>query len=324
MKTKAAAANVFSSYGGVAVTAMVLIVLLLVLNNNYHIGVVNRMVINAVVVIGLNLLVGYTGQISLGHAGFLGLGAYTSAILTTRYGWSAIGAMAVAAAFSALLALIVGRPILRLRGHFLAMATLGLGIIISIVITNESTYTSGPDGMSVAPMRLFGYEFLDERVWLCVFSVVLLATMIGAINLIRSPAGRALQSIHGSEVAAQVAGVDVGMYKTKVFVCSAVVASFMGSLTAHYLGFITPEVAGFFHSIELITMVVIGGMASIYGSVIGAVLLTLLPQLLVRFDGWETVIYGAILMVVMIFFPRGLVPTLAKVLKKKELENAAP
>ena len=140
----------------------------------------------------------------------------------------------------------------------------------------------------------------------------LLAVSVWAsLNLIDSPFGRALRALHGSEVASRVVGVDVVRYKVAIFVLSAVFASLMGSITAHYVGFVTPNLADFFHSIELVTMVVIGGMASVYGSLVGAVLLTALPQALATFEGWETVAFGAILMASMIFMPKGLVPTLA-------------
>ena len=131
-------------------------------------------------------------------------------------------------------------------------------------------------------------------------------------------AGRALRALHGSEVASQVVGVDVVRYKVAIFVLSAVFASLMGSVTAHYVGFVSPNFADFFHSIELVTMVVIGGMASVYGSLVGAVLLTALPQALATFEGWETVVFGAILMLSMIFLPKGLVPTLAAKFGKGE------
>ena len=137
-------------------------------------------------------------------------------------------------------------------------------------------------------------------------------------NLIDSPFGRALRALHGSEVASQVVGVDVVRYKVAIFVLSAVFASLMGSVTAHYVGFVSPNFADFFHSIELVTMVVIGGMASVYGSLVGAVLLTALPQALATFEGWETVVFGAILMGCMIFLPKGLVPTLAAKFGKGE------
>jgi branched-chain amino acid transport system permease protein len=296
---------------GLFVLAAVLLALPLLLPNTYYFDIANRMAINAIVVLGLNLLIGFAGQISLGHAGFFGIGAYASAVLTTHFSWPPIAALCAGAAAATLLAAAIAPPIFRLRGHCLAMATLGLGIVISIVLKNEAGYTGGPDGMSVPAMSFFGWEIFGERQWYWLFAGILLFSVWACQNLIDSPFGRALRALHGSEVASQVVGVDVARYKVTIFVLSAFFASIMGSLTAHYVGFVTPDTAEFSHSIELVTMVVIGGMASVYGSVIGAVLLTALPQALTTFEGWETVAFGAILMLSMIFLPKGLVPTLA-------------
>ena len=298
----------YVALGGVGI---VLLLLPLVLPNAYYYDVAIRMAINAVIVLGLNLLIGFAGQISLGHAGFLGIGAYASAVLPTHYNLHPLLAMGAGATAAGLLALLLARPIFKLRGHYLAMATLGLGIILSIVAKNESVYTGGPDGMPVPPFVLAGVEIYGEKMWYWVVAGLLLFSLWASQNLIDSPFGRALRALHGSEVASQVVGVDVVRYKVAIFVLSAVFASIMGSITAHYVGFVTPNVADFFHSIELVTMVVIGGMASIYGSLVGAVLLTALPQALATFEGWETVAFGSILMLSMIFLPKGLVPTLA-------------
>ncbi len=293
------------------ILAVVLLLLPLVLPNNYYYDIAIRMAINAIIVLGLNLLIGFAGQISLGHAGFVGIGAYATAILPTHFGWHPILAMLAGAAIASAIAAIVARPIFRLKGHYLAMATLGLGIIIAIVIKNEAAYTGGPDGMPVAALGLMGFEISGEKQWYWVLAALLLFSFWASRNLIDSPFGRALRALHGSEVASQVMGVDIVRYKVAIFVLSAFFASLMGSVTAHYIGFVTPNIADFFHSIELMTMVVVGGMASIYGSLIGAVLLTALPQALSTFEGWETVAFGIILILCMIFMPNGLVPTLA-------------
>ena len=306
------AVNSFARYKGLAVLAVFAMLLPLVLPNSFYFDVAIRIAINAIVVIALNLLMGYTGQVSLGHAAFLGIGAYSSAVLTSQYNWSPVTALLAGAAAVGVLAFIVARPILKLKGHTLAMATLGLGVIISIALTNEAQFTGGPDGMAVPALELFGWTVNGERQWYGLVAVLLVLVTLAAINLIDSPAGRALQAIHGSEIASRVAGVDTTRLKVRIFVLSAVVASFAGSLSAHYIGFITPGIAGFFHSIELVTMVVTGGMASIFGSIVGAALLTLLPQVLSTFEGWETVVFGVILMATMIFMPKGLVPTLAQ------------
>ncbi len=305
-------------YNGLYLVIVILAVLPFVLPNSFYVDLVIRMAINAVIVLGLNLLIGFAGQISLGHAGFLGIGAYASAVLPTHFGWHPLLAMGAGAAVTGLLAALVARPIFKLKGNYLAMATLGLGIIINIALRNEAQWTGGPDGMPVPAMGLFGFELSNDKQWYWVVAILLSVSVWASLNLIDSPFGRALRALHGSEVASQVVGVDVVRYKVAIFVLSAVFASLMGSVTAHYVGFVSPNFADFFYSIELVTMVVIGGMASVYGSLVGAVLLTALPQALATFEGWETVVFGAILMLSMIFLPKGLVPTLAAKFGKGE------
>lgn len=303
-------------FHGLAALAVIIALLPFLFPNNYYYDVAIRIGMNATIVVGLNLLIGYAGQISLGHAGFFGLGAYASAVLTARYGWPPLIAMLSGMAAVGLIAYVVARPILRLRGHYLAMATLGLGIIIYMVLVNESAWTGGNDGMNVQPFSLLGLILGSERAWYWVTGAVLLGAVVLANNIVDSPVGRALRAVHGSEIAAQVAGIDTARYKVRVFVVSAVFASAVGSMMAHYIGFITPQVSSFFHSIELVTMVVVGGMASTYGAVLGAAILTMLPQLLTKFEGYEMITFGLILMLTVIFLPRGLLPTLAARLRK--------
>jgi branched-chain amino acid transport system permease protein len=282
----------------------------LALGNNYMYEVAILVGLNAIVCVGLNLLIGYAGQISLGHAGFFGLGAYGSAILAARYGWPALLSIPATLAGVGLLAWAIGRPILRLKGHALAMATLGLGIIVSIVLATEDRITGGPDGMSVPP--LLGIH--GEKTWYWIVGAALLLAAWLAQNLIDSPRGRALRGLHTSEVAAGALGIDAAAHKLSAFVISALFAAFAGALAAHYAGFITPAKASFLHSVELVTMVVFGGMASTYGAIVGAAVLTTLPQLLTVFKEYEMVLLGAVMMLTMIFMPRGLVPTLEKLL----------
>jgi len=298
--------------GGLAVLAAVIALLPLALANNYFYEVAILVALNATVCVGLNLLIGYAGQISLGHAGFFALGGYGSAILATRYGLPTWLSLPLACAGVALLALAIGRPTLRLKGHTLAMATLGLGVIIAIVITTEDRLTGGPDGMAVPALLLFGWAVAGERTWYWISGAVLLATVWLAFNLIESPRGRALRALHGSEVAAQTLGIDSGRAKLQVFVLSALVAALAGALMAHYTGFITPAKASFLHSVELVIMVVFGGMASIFGAVVGAAVLTMLPQLLTVLKDYEMMVFGAVLIATMVFFPQGVVPTLAR------------
>jgi branched-chain amino acid transport system permease protein len=301
---------------GLLVLAAIVAALPLFLSNNFHYDVAVMIGFNAIVCVGLNLLIGYTGQISLGHAGFFALGAYASAVLTGTYDWPPLLALAIGAAGVGGLALIVARPILKLKGHNLAMATLGMGLIISIVLNTEDWLTGGPDGMPVPSFTLLGWELSDERSWYVVVGVLLLVTVWLALNLIDSPVGRALRAVHGSEVAAGVMGIDTTHYKVLIFVVSAVLASVIGSLYAHYSGFISPAEADFFHSIELVTMVVLGGMASTYGAVVGAAILTVAPQLLTFFHDYEMLVFGAVLMSMMIFMRRGLVPSIAEFFRR--------
>jgi branched-chain amino acid transport system permease protein len=284
----------------------------LALSNNYFYEIAILVALNAIVCVGLNLLIGYAGQISLGHAGFFALGGYGSAILSASQGWPTWLALPTSCAAVGLLAFIVGRPTLRLKGHTLAMATLGLGVIISIVLGTEDRITGGPDGMTVPALAVFGWAVTGERNWYWICGAALLLAVWLALNLIESPIGRALRALHGSEIAAETLGVDSARFKLQVFVISAVFAAIAGAMTAHYAGFITPAKASFMHSVELVIMVVFGGMASIFGAVVGAVVLTTLPQLLTVLKDYEMMVFGAVLIATMVFFPQGIVPTLGR------------
>ncbi|HTH17724.1 MAG TPA: branched-chain amino acid ABC transporter permease [Magnetospirillum sp.] len=303
--------------GGLGLLAILLAAAPLTFPNAYFYDVGVNALFNAVLCVGLNLLIGYGGQISLGHAGFFALGAYGTAILTGRYALPPVAAMLVAAGGVGLLAFVVGRPILKLKGHYLAMATLGIGIIIHIVLKTESWLTGGPDGIGVDPFHLAGLAVAGDQAWYWLAAGLLLLAVWLSLNLVDSPVGRALRAVHGSEVGAEVVGVDTARSKVLVFVVSAVFASLVGSLFAHKNAFITPDIGSFFRSIELVTMVVLGGMASTFGAVIGAVILTLLPQFLAAFEDYEAMVLGAIMMGTMIFMPKGLLPSLRLLLSKR-------
>ncbi len=303
--------------GGLLLLAAIMGAVYLAAPNNFYLDVAIQIGLNAMVVVGLNLLIGYAGQISLGHAGFFGLGAYASAVLPAQLGIPPLAAPLVGMLGVGLLAFAVARPILRLKGHYLAMATLGLGILVYMVLTNESQLTGGPDGMVVEKLRLFGERISGKDWWYLITSVMLLLSVWLTLNLIDSPTGRALRALHDSEIAAQVAGVDVARFKVVAFVYSAVLASLAGSMSALYSGFVTPDKASFVHSIELVTMVVLGGMGSTFGGILGAAVLTSLPQFLTAFADYEHVLLGAILMAAMIFLRRGLLPSTLDLLSRR-------
>jgi branched-chain amino acid transport system permease protein len=298
-------------YGVLLALAVLVAVLPLVLPSSYHLRVATLVWISALAVVGLNLLMGYAGQVSLGHAGFFGLGAYAVAVGPTHLGLPPLLAFLLGIAGAGLLAFVVGRPILRLKGHYLAVATLGFGILVAMVLQNEAAWTGGPDGMIVPRLELLGLRVRGAAAWYWISGVALLMGILLAINLIESPTGRALRAIHDSEIAARVAGIDVARAKLIAFVISAVYAAVAGALFAWLNGLVTPDAASFLHSIELVTMAVLGGLGSLLGSVLGAALLVLLPQLLTVFHAYEQLVLGLVMMLVMIFLRAGIVPSLA-------------
>ncbi len=304
--------------GGLSVFALMVALLPFIFPDNYYVTVVAVQAgLHAILAISLNLLMGYAGQISLGHAAFFGIGAYTSAILTTRYGWNPWPSILAGVAFTGILAYVVARPILKLKGHYLAMATLGLGIIVHIFIVQMGWLTGGPDGMGGIPtLSLFGWEVDSDERWYVFIGVMLVLVIWLALNIIDSRSGRALRALHGSEVAAEMMGINTAATKTGVFVLAALIASVAGSIFAHQQAFVSPDSFNFFFSIELVTMVVLGGMASTYGAVLGAIILTFLPELLVVFEDYEVMIFGAILMCMMIFLPQGLFIGFKELLQK--------
>lgn len=265
--------------------------------------------IHSLITMGLSLLMGYAGQISLGHAAFYGIGAYTSAILTARFGWNPWACMVLGMFVAALVALVVGAPSLKLRGHYLAMATLAFGIIVFIVFNEETEWTGGPDGMIGIPgLSLWKLDFdtVEKYYYLVWFFVF--AGLVFTINIIESRSGRALRAIHASETAAASMGINVSGYKIMVFAYSAVLAALAGSLYAHYLNFVNPATFDLFFSIKLLIMIALGGMHDIRGAIIGAFLITFLGyEWLHFFEDLEVVIYGAILLLITIFLPAGLV-----------------
>lgn len=271
--------------------------------------------IYSILTIGLCLLMGYAGQISLGHASFFGLGAYISGVITAKYGVNPWLCLLLGMLVSAAVALLVGAPSLKLRGHYLAMATLAFCIIVTVIFNETIAFTGGPDGLAFIPgISIMGWA-LDSvvRYYYFVWSIVLVVLLL-CLNIIRSRVGRALRSIHGSETAASAVGVNVAKYKIYVFVLSAVVASVGGSLYAHYLNFINPSSFDLFVSIKLLIMIILGGMHSVWGAIVGAMLITFLSyEWLHYFEEAEVMVYGAIILVIVIFLPGGLVSIPEKV-----------
>jgi branched-chain amino acid transport system permease protein len=298
--------------------AGVLAAIPLFFGNPYTLGLSCLMAIHVIVVLGLNLFVGYAGQISLGHGAFFGLGAYGTAILTATYGLPSWPVMAAVAVAVGLVAWVLGVPTLRLHSHYLAMATVGFNIVVYTVLVQWDRVTGGPSGLSGIPvLSIGGFRFgSDVRFHYLAWGAALLAFVL-CINLVRSGVGRGLAGISADEAAAACLGVDVRQAKVSVFVLSAVFASVAGSLYAHHLRFVSPETFGIFASLDLVTMVVVGGLGSVWGTLFGVAFLTVLPEFLGFFDDWKEVVHGLILVGILLFLPQGLVVGLLDLAKTR-------
>ena len=220
----------------IIILTSILVIIPFLLQNDFHFEIAIVAILNAMICVGLNLLMGYAGQVSLGHGAFAGLGAYISVILTSTYELSPIFSILISVVTMAILAFIISKPILKLKGHYLAMATLGIGVIISIMLSVEEQLTGGTDGMSVDSFSIFGYEFIDSLQWYILCATILVLLIWTVSNLIDSPFGRILKSIHDSENAANSVGIDVSHYKSIIFVISVIIATVAGSLYAYFSG----------------------------------------------------------------------------------------
>ena len=273
--------------------------------------------INVIIVFGLSLLMGYAGQISIGHAGLYGLGAYTSAIISTRLHVNPFFTIFAGALVAGAVAYLIGLPALRLRGHYLAMATLGAGIIIQISFSEFAGLTGGPSGISMIPPFSIGKFIFDQTssyFYLVLAAVIL--TLWLSLNIVRSQKGRALRAMHQNETAAASVGIDIERQKLFIFTLSGVFAGLAGGLYAHYVTYVSPDTFGISLSILLVTMVVIGGAESLPAAALGAVLVTIVSEYFRQYQDWSLFLFGMTLVLVIIFAPRGLFVELAVLGKK--------
>ncbi|MEM5788397.1 MAG: branched-chain amino acid ABC transporter permease [Syntrophobacteraceae bacterium] len=278
------------------------------LSSPYQLQLLTFVGIYTLLALGLNMLMGYAGQISLGHAAFYGLGAYTTGILTVHYQWSPWLALAAALILTAVIAFLIAFPLLTLSGFYLGMGTLGFGMIGLVVFRQWSSLTGGDSGLVGIPSLSIGpLSFDSPRNYLFLVWGVTILSLFLCERLIKSRIGRALRAIHDSERAASSMGIDTGQLKVHIFVLSAILASMGGFLYAHLVSFISPSSFDFLVSVRMVTMVVIGGMATIWGALLGAAVLTFLPESLTIFSEYEMIVYGLILIVIMILLPQGLV-----------------
>jgi branched-chain amino acid transport system permease protein len=286
------------------------------INNNYILSILIIIGLYTIIVQGLDILMGYAGQISLGHAGFFGLGAYGVAILATRYDWPPVAALLMAMILPGLIAALIGRPTLKLRELYLALGTIGFGILVHTLFNEGGSLTGGPSGMGGIPYLSFGgLTFDNDFKFFYLVWIVVVLVLVGTSNLIHSRTGRALRAIRESEHAAEAAGIDTSLLKFKAFVFSALLAGLAGGLYAFYVTFISPSPFGFHTSVQLVLMAVVGGLGTFIGPLLGATLVVLLGELLrwaipLAIPGaggeYEIIFFGLILVVVVIYHPRGL------------------
>ena len=284
--------------------------------SQYALSQFSFIAIYAIVCLGLMLLSGFTGQVSLGHAGFLAMGAYTEAWLQSK-GWPFMLTLPMSALVAGISGVVVGLPALRVKGMYLAIATLAFGFIIEEAVVRAEHITGGNSGIQLGKLMIGGIDFSQGRNFYYLCTAIAVLCVLGVLNLMRSPTGRAFVAIRDSEVSAQSMGINLAYYKTVAFALSAALAGIAGALYAHKIRFITPDQFGFLQSIELLMMVVIGGLGSIQGAIFGPAFWFIVQQVIVVGKDWlppaigqqtglQPTIFGAILIAVVLFEPMGL------------------
>jgi branched-chain amino acid transport system permease protein len=284
--------------------------------SSYFVSQLTFILIYSIVALGVMLLAGYTGLLSLGHAAFLAVGAYTEAVLAAK-GWPFPASMVVAAVLAAVVGVIVGLPALRVKGVYLAIATIAFNFIVEEVLARWESVTGGNSGLMVGPLSMFGWKANDEREIYYVALVITVLVTLAVVNVLRSPTGRAFVAIRDSEISAASMGIHLARYKTISFALSAAITGIAGALYAHQLRILTPDQFTILQSIEMTMMVVIGGLGSIHGAFFGAIFLIALPQLINFAKDWlppaigqatglQPALFGLVLIAFILFEPLGL------------------
>lgn len=273
--------------------------------SSYLFHVFIMMGIYAILALSLNIIVGFAGLVSLGHAAFFGIGAYVSGLLMIR-GLGFPAAFCLAGCVSMIVGLCLALPSLRVKDDYLAIVTLGFGVIIGLVFMNLEI-TGGPDGLvGIPPVSLFGKQLYSKPGFLCLVAGILVVMILSIYRLKQSKIGRAWAAIRDNDVSAMFMGINIYAYKTMAFATSAFWAGLAGSLYAHYTAYINPNTFNMHTSIMVLAMVVLGGIGSITGSLLGAILLILLPEVLRPLADYQDIFYGALLVAMMVFRPQGI------------------
>lgn len=279
----------------------------LVFNQQYFISIAINVLMYSVLSLSLNLITGYMGITSLGHAAFFGIGAYTAAILSTRFGVNFLVTFLAATVMAGIFGLILGLPTMKIKGRYLAIVTLGFSEIARIIELNWMGLTRGPQGISGIPkMSIFGFVFKSPMSKYYVILVMLVVVILVISAIMNSRMGRAITAIRDDEKAATAMGINTFVYKLLVFSISSGIAGMAGAFYAHYMSFIDPNAFTFEQSILILSMTIFGGMASIPGSIFGALSLTVLPEVLRFLTDFRQIIYGFLLIIMMVFQPNGL------------------
>jgi len=285
--------------------------------SSYKCGILIFIGIYIILAVSLDLLMGYAGQISVGHAAFFAIGAYVSGIMTARYGVAPVTAMICGMLLSACVAWGMGRPVLALKEYYLAMATLALNEIVVTLIIGLQGLTGGASGLRDIPsFSIAGLVFANHVSYYYFVWAIVILVVLCSLAVVRSPFGRTLLAIHSDETAAKTFGIDCAKYKVRTYVLSAVFASIAGSLFAHYMGFLAPEDFGVNTSINMLVMLFLGGTGTIFGPALGAIFLKFLPELTYQFQDYEMLMNGIILIVVLVFMPKGIYGLLMTIKKR--------
>lgn len=306
----------------IAVAAIVLAAVLPVfISNNYHLNLMIQVLINIIIVVGLNFITGLTGQMNLGTAGIFSMGAYTSSLLGTRLGINPWICLIAAVGMGILIGMGLGYPSLRVSGVYLALTTIGFSEIIRILMTNLTGLTGGALGVTgIPPFSILGHKFQTNKEIYYLYLVIAVILIFNAYRIVNSKWGRAFLAVKDNPDAVETGGVSIASIKILAFTLAAVYAAVAGSLYSHYVGFINPSAYNLEYSINYVVMLVIGGIGSVPGNVLGAILVTLVPEFLRFMENYYWLVFSIITLLFVIFLPNGMVSLFKG--KKREAKAA--
>lgn len=292
-----------------AIAAIVIAAILPVfISNNYHLNLMIQVLINIIIVVGLNFITGLTGQMNLGTAGIFSMGAYTSSLLATRLGVNPWFSLLAAAGMGLIIGICLGYPSLRVSGVYLALTTIGFSEIVRILMTNLTKLTGGALGVTGIPtFSILGHKFQSNKEIYYLYLIITVILIFNAYRIVNSKWGRAFLAVKDNPDAVEAGGVNIAAIKIMAFTLAAVYATVAGSLYAHYIGFINPSAYNLEFSINFVVMLVIGGIGSVPGNVLGTILVTLVPELLRFMENYYWLVFSIITLLFVIFLPNGIV-----------------